>query len=170
MAGSPELDLTPHFSLRGLVQKVALDKAAEDGVITKEDMELCSPATTDTAMATMAVYECVVCKSPYCGGKVDCAEEMVVDPALLFCHSCRWEVAMRTQDTKGNRCREHGPKYVARSAPPYACTVDQSSSTNNHRPKWVSPIYRPICVADTMTWPNWSGPWGHWARHAMMQW
>ena len=50
---------------------------------------------------TMAVYMCVKCNTPYCGGKVECADEMKVDKDKMVCHDCRWKEA---QEAGGGKC------------------------------------------------------------------
>ena len=67
--------------------------AAEAAEGKEEILQMC----TDT----MAVYMCVKCNTPYCGGKVECADEMKVDKDKMVCHDCRWKEA---QEAGGGKC------------------------------------------------------------------
>ncbi len=53
----------------------------------------------------MACYLCGGCGEPFCGGRVDCAADLALDPVQLKCPPCAFKAQ---QDA--HKCREHGYK------------------------------------------------------------
>ena len=95
------VDLAPHRALQDQVRAIAVAKAAEDDIITAAEAAEGKEETLKMCTDMMAVYMCVKCDTPYCGGKVECADEMKVDKDKMVCHDCRWKEA---QEAGGGKC------------------------------------------------------------------
>lgn len=95
------VDLAPHRALEDKVQAIAVAKAVEDDMITAAEAAEGKEEILQMCTDTMAVYMCVKCNTPYCGGKVECADEMKVDKDKMVCHDCRWKEA---QEAGGGKC------------------------------------------------------------------
>jgi len=105
--------LREHNTLHCQAVEVARRKFCSDGL----DQELCKSlgrsATKqellDHAEQDMAVYMCCDCHKPYCGGRVDCAEQQDVVAANLRCKECEWA---RLSSENDHRCMIHGHNYA----------------------------------------------------------
>lgn len=105
--------LVEHQELQQRVAGIALRKFIEDGLDEELNRELGRPAADEEMRARaegmMAVYSCFDCEEPFCGGRVDCAQEQDLEQAQLRCHQCEWEALATVDDL---RCMVHGHRFA----------------------------------------------------------
>ena len=84
------LKLAPHLQLMQKVEELSLKQAQADDLISDLStlMEACPREAINQCMAKLSCYMCSVCSEPFCGGRVDCAEDEQLDVSALKCPSC----------------------------------------------------------------------------------
>jgi hypothetical protein len=116
--------------LRENIHRMALDKAKEENLKPSgsENSEFNDSDLLEHAMKVLAFYECVHCKSPFCGGLVECAAQMDIDASVLRCPSCLF---LEDCGVKDLRCREHGYKHAMFKCDS-CCAMATFDCINNH--------------------------------------
>jgi hypothetical protein len=120
--------LTPHLQLKQAVEALCLQQAQVDELLVDFDTQLETDPedTTAQCMAALSCYLCSQCSEPFCGGRVDCAQDNELDLRAMKCLSCafnRSDVAVLKQETKKasadtsvsewrGKCRVHGYKFA----------------------------------------------------------
>jgi hypothetical protein len=108
-----------HLALKETVRRLALAKFNEEGtaLITELKEKKRLPVDRDAtpeelsvaALETMAIYSCVECLQPFCGGRISCSEDMEMDASDMRCQSCTWTLMASQAD---HRCFQHGYKHA----------------------------------------------------------
>ena len=111
-------ELKPLIALKKRVQKLALEKAEEQGIL--EDERLTDPASDyfgkpqQYADHRCSIYMCNTCKEPYFGGLIDCEQEAnnaaqhQTKQEDLICHDCR----AKELGVGVTKCRKHGKQQI----------------------------------------------------------
>ncbi len=100
-------ELESHNQLKKRVETLCVDKCREDGLMDTlleemkppacPDIDTESPdhnsdqvdsAVVDRCVNFLSCFICNVCAEPFCGGRVDCAEDAALDVSSLCCPSC----------------------------------------------------------------------------------
>jgi len=108
--------LMPHWELKRLAERVAIQKFCDDGLREELEKDLGRPASeqdmNERAAAVMAVFQCRDCKEPFCAGRVDCAESAQLDDTSsnsTRCPACEWTSSAHVND---HRCMVHGHRHA----------------------------------------------------------
>jgi E3 ubiquitin-protein ligase MYCBP2 len=105
--------LVEHESLHQKVMGKALKQFCDDGFADALHSELGRPATAGElsvhAEKEMAMYMCLDCHEPYCGGRADCAAQQEIVEDLLCCQKCEWQKLASADD---RRCMLHGHEHA----------------------------------------------------------
>jgi hypothetical protein len=84
------LHLKPHLQLKESVQRLCLQQAQADDLI--EDfatkLESNEEETAVQCMTLLSCFLCSQCSEPFCGGRVDCAQDDQLDVSNMKCQSC----------------------------------------------------------------------------------
>lgn len=144
-------ELQIHESLKEQIGKLCYEKCREDDILESiiEELKISNISVdnkpnapeeqVDTAVVAkctelLACFICSTCTSPFCGGRVDCAEDAALDVSKLKCPPCAFQeplpiIAEREKDDcmapaenhvlmcrphskHIGKCFEHGYKYA----------------------------------------------------------
>merc|ERR1719221_332260 len=102
-----------HLRLQQRARGIALRHFQHDGLEEAFRKEQGRFVTRDEVSAqaekVMGVYMCYDCREPYCGGRVDCAEQQDLEVENLCCRECEW---MKVAEVEDRRCMEHGHQFA----------------------------------------------------------
>jgi len=103
--------LAPHIQLKEDVERLCREQAlVNDYAEHKEDFasKLAADYATATAecMATFSCYMCSVCSEPFCGGRVDCAQDDQIILSQMKCQSCAFNLQKGTTDAKTGQAKK----------------------------------------------------------------
>jgi len=73
-----------------------------------------------------AFFMCEHCDKPFCGGKVDCAEDQDLEKKTMICKDCAWNA-----DAKDHRCFIHGKNFAMFKCDS-CCSIASWDCINNH--------------------------------------
>lgn len=117
--------LHAHFDLcdqvHAVCRKRALEDCAIEGLISQP-----SDKAYEVVMEEMAAYRCARCQAVYCGGRVECAANVDVDPTSLLCHDCAWRDAKST-----HKCEVHGARKAVFKCD-CCCAIATYDCSGNH--------------------------------------
>lgn len=145
------LDLVPHLQLKEDVERLCREQAlVNDDADLKQEFasKLAADYATGTAecMATFSCYICSVCSEPFCGGKVDCAQDDQIVITKMKCQSCAFNIQKGTTDTTAGKakkveatvtsawrgkCQTHGYKFAIYKCDS-CCAVATWDCSSNH--------------------------------------
>merc|ERR1711975_39845 len=76
----------------------------------------------------MSMYMCTGCLQPYCGGRVDCADQQDVVAENLLCQPCEWSSLGASNN---HRCMIHGHQFAIWKCDS-CCSVATWNCTEHH--------------------------------------
>jgi hypothetical protein len=105
--------LMVHLTFKERVANLAYGKLIEDGSLYESKSSFSHKPTPQElraqAIATMAIFMCSKCDEPFCGGKIDCAQQAEILPEQLRCSRCEWDTICHVED---HRCKLHGHRFA----------------------------------------------------------
>ena len=149
------LHLTPHQRLQQEVEALCLQQAQVDELLPDFARKLdTEPVETKAqCMAALSCYLCSECAEPFCGGKVDCAQDDELDVSALKCPACVFghdprppphsstsppsaglkSAAITTSETTNwrGKCQTHGYKFAIYKCDS-CCSVATWDCRSNH--------------------------------------
>ena len=147
-------DIESHLQLKQRVERLCIDKYVEDGYMDPISQEVKPSAdqpveaidANHPAVSLLACFMCVSCDQPFCGGRVDCAEDAELDASSLCCPSCAFDAQKCTTDNIAasasslsqaapsswlGKCVEHGYVYAVYKCDS-CCAVATWDCRSNH--------------------------------------
>jgi hypothetical protein len=136
--------LLPHLSLKRKVEDLCLKQAQADNLIDdfEEKLENAPNDTIQTCMTKLSCYMCHICSEPFCGGRVECADDDNLDVSGLKCPSCAFgpakkasTVPKKSRAASNNawrgKCHVHGYKFAIYKCDS-CCSVATWDCRSNH--------------------------------------
>jgi hypothetical protein len=134
--------LTPHLHLKEKVEQLCLQQARADNLIEDFEKKMVEEKeeTTARCMSTLSCYLCAQCSEPFCGGRVDCAEDDQLDTSALCCPSCAFAKteddvltpsSSKTTSVWRGKCTTHGYKFAIYKCDS-CCSVATWDCRSNH--------------------------------------
>jgi DNA-directed RNA polymerase subunit RPC12/RpoP len=120
---------------------MVLTQAREDKLIDGLEalFESNQQEAVDTCMNIMACYICSSCSEPFCGGRVDCANDASLDLTKIRCQECNFKVEQHQGSPKQSesdikwrgKCSTHGYKFAIYKCDS-CCSVAVWDCRSNH--------------------------------------
>lgn len=138
--------LIPHLQLKHKVEALCLQQAQADGIIEDFEKKMAENVqdTMNQCMSTLSCYLCAQCSEPFCGGRVDCADDDALDLSALCCPSCKFKSTKDgPTETKSNlkaaelsnkwrgKCQIHGYAFAIYKCDS-CCSVATWDCRSNH--------------------------------------
>lgn len=143
--------LASHLKLKSIVENLCLQQADADGIGENDVTQLKAQdrgTYVDQCMSTFACFLCSKCSEPFCGGRLDCAQDDAIDVSALKCPSCLFasvETGTGLKDEESStkissdvdesvwrgKCVGHGYKYAIYKCDS-CCAVATWDCRSNH--------------------------------------
>jgi hypothetical protein len=136
------LYLSPHLRLKENVETLCRQQALaddENGVFANKLEENFDMATAE-CMKLFSCYICSTCEEPFCGGRVDCAQDIHINVSEMKCPKCAFNQQQKLADTTAKeeavatwrgKCAEHGFKFAIYKCDS-CCSVATWDCRSNH--------------------------------------
>jgi hypothetical protein len=124
-------EIEEHKLFKTKVENLVLEKCKEDGLIENLDKLIIANEIEAKTLCfnTMSCFMCNGCDEPYCGGRVDCAEDLSLDMTTMRCAKCIFN-NNSTSSWQG-KCATHGYKFAVYKCDS-CCSVATWDCRSNH--------------------------------------
>lgn len=125
-------EIEKHNVFRSKVEDMCLIKCREDKLIENlEEIIISSEKEAkNLCFDTMSCFMCYSCNVPYCGGRIDCAEDSTLDITTMRCEKCLFNDSNSSSLWQG-KCKKHGYKFAIYKCDS-CCSVATWDCRSNH--------------------------------------